>query len=85
MPRWITLKQATQYCNIGKQHLINLVKNQEIHGFQDLSLKKRPWRLDKESIDTYMEGQVVQHHLLDEEDQKVVDKIVSSLPPNLFD
>jgi len=58
MPRWMNLKQAVMYSNIGKGRLIELTKEKTIKGFQDNSIKTRPWRFDKESIDMYMESQI---------------------------
>jgi len=52
-PRWLKLKQAVLYSGLGKGELIRLVCEKQITGFQDNSLKTRPWILDKESLDDY--------------------------------
>ena len=69
MPRWMTLKQAVMYSNIGKARLIELAKERKIKGFQDNSIKTRPWRFDKKSIDEYMES------LIPEDTKSESDKI----------
>ena len=72
VPRWMSLAQATKYSNIGKARLIKLTKGKEVKGFQDLSLETKPWRFDKESIDSFMENQIQQDE--DEElNQKALD------------
>ena len=58
-PRWMTLKQAVAYSNIGKARLIEMVKDKTIRGFQDKTIKTNAWRIDKQSIDSYMGSQVI--------------------------
>nr|WP_319493460.1 helix-turn-helix domain-containing protein [uncultured Desulfobacter sp.] len=79
LPRWMTLKQASQYSNIGQKRLIDMVRHGELDGFQDLSLKTKPWRFDKNSIDNHMESQVAIARMEREEHIKFVKKIISSL------
>jgi hypothetical protein len=59
-PRWMTLKQAVNYSNIGKARLIEMVRSGEIKGFQDKHIKTAPWRFDKKSIDRFMSNQVTE-------------------------
>ena len=47
-PRWMLLKQAVMYSNIGKARLIDLVKRKKIKGFQDTKLATRPWKIDRQ-------------------------------------
>ena len=58
--RWITLREAAVYSSIGETRLVGLAKNGEIRGFQDASLKTKPWIFDIYSIDTYREAQCTQ-------------------------
>lgn len=52
-PRWLKLKPAALYSSIGQKELIKLVENKKVAGFQDSSLKTKPWIFDKTSIDNY--------------------------------
>ncbi len=52
-PRWLKLKQAALYSSIGQKELIRLVEEKRITGFQDSTLKTRPWIFDKNSINEY--------------------------------
>ena len=56
-PRWIKLKQATQYGSMCKKRLIDLARSGAIKGFQDPDSKKHDWIFDRKSIDAYREGQ----------------------------
>ncbi len=56
-PRWLKLKQATQYASICKKRLIELSLSGVITGFQDPDSKRHDWIFDRESIDAYRESQ----------------------------
>lgn len=56
--RWIKLKEATQYGNIGKARLIKLAVSGVIKGAQDPESKRRDWIFDRQSIDSYREAQM---------------------------
>ena len=56
-PRWLKLKQATQYGAICKKRLIELSLSGVITGFQDPDSKRHDWIFDRESIDAYRAGQ----------------------------
>jgi (p)ppGpp synthase/HD superfamily hydrolase len=58
LPRWMKLKQAVLYSNIGKDRLITLAKLGHIKGGQDTDLKSKPWIFDRKSIDEYRSKQV---------------------------
>ena len=57
-PRWIKLKEATQYGSIGKSRLIQLAQSGVIKGAPDLDSKRRDWIFDRQSIDSYREAQM---------------------------
>jgi hypothetical protein len=57
-PRWIKLKEATRYGNIGKSRLINLAISGVIRGVQDQDSKRKDWIFDRLSIDAYWEAQM---------------------------
>ena len=57
LPRWMRLRQAALYSSIGKERLIELAKQKQIDGFQDVELKSKPWIFDRKSIDIYRTGQ----------------------------
>ncbi len=54
---WMKLKQAALYSNIGQKELVHLATQNKIDGFQDMSLKTKPWIFRKESIDKYRMAQ----------------------------
>ncbi len=57
-PRWIRLKEATQYAAIGKKRLIGLAMSGEIRGAKDANNKRQDWIFDRLSIDAYREVQM---------------------------
>jgi hypothetical protein len=57
-PRWIKLKEATRYGNIGKSRLIQLALSGVIKGVQDKDSKRKDWIFDRSSIDEYWESQM---------------------------
>jgi len=58
IPRWLRLKEATQYGKIGKARLIELARSGEIKGAQDPDNKRKDWIFDRLSIDAYREAQM---------------------------
>ena len=58
MPRWIKLKEATNYAAIGKARLISLAVAGVIRGAQDPDSKRGDWIFDRLSIDEYREAQM---------------------------
>jgi len=78
IPRWMTLGQATRYSNIGKARLVALVKKGQIRGFQDQSLKTKPWRFDMKSIDAHMEMKSEQQ-FTDEDANKIALDILATV------
>ncbi len=53
MARWLNLKEASKYSNIGQKRLIALAGEGKIRGFQDSDTKNRKWIFDRESLDSY--------------------------------
>lgn len=51
-PRWMTLKQAVAYANIGQKRMKALADAGEIAGYQE-DTGRGDWIFDKESIDRY--------------------------------
>ena len=76
-PRWMTLKQASVYSNIGKARLIDLARDRKISGFQDCGIKTRPWRFDQKSIDKYMESLIPDDTV--EKNEKIALDILASV------
>ena len=68
VPRWMKLKQAIAYSNIGKDRLIALAKLGHINGTQDPDLKSKPWIFDRKSIDEYRAKQMSNSIQKDAED-----------------
>ena len=69
-PRWMTLKQAAAYANIGQKRLKSLADAGEIAGYQE-DTGRGDWIFDKESIDRYRsrplhETSVRFHKILDQ-------------------
>lgn len=58
LPRWLKLKEATEYGRIGKARLIDLAVSGVIRGAQDPDSKRKDWIFDRYSIDEYREGQM---------------------------
>jgi hypothetical protein len=57
-PRWMKLKEAAWYSNIGKQRLIQLAQDGHIKGFQDPDSGRGDWIFCRYSIDEYRESQI---------------------------
>lgn len=53
MKRWLSLKEATGYCPLGKARLQQLALSGVIIGGRDVNRKKETWFFDRESIDRY--------------------------------
>lgn len=58
--RWLTLKQAASYASIGEARLVRMARAGDVKGFQDMSLKTRPWIFDVLSLDAYREAQATE-------------------------
>jgi len=56
IPRWLTLKQAVNYCPYSKSRLIQLVNDGMINGGQQTDKKTQSWFFDRLSIDDYMQS-----------------------------
>lgn len=52
IPRWLTIRQAAAYSNIGQKRLKALADAGEIGGYQE-DTGRADWIFDKESIDRY--------------------------------
>ena len=57
-PRWLNLDQAKEYCPIGKKRLIRLVTDGKIQGGRQQDNQKRPWFIDRLSLDKYMKSMI---------------------------
>jgi hypothetical protein len=79
--RWLKLKQAATYSNLGQKVLVSLAKKEIIVGFKDQHLKTKPWIFDRKSLDAYRERQAMtgRSSAPSDEDKKVVDRICDSL------
>ncbi len=75
-PRWMSLKQAATYSNIGQKELVRLAESKSILGFQDDTLKTRPWIFDKKAIDRYRTWQADKDQ---DENEKIALELVNSL------
>lgn len=73
--KWLGLKEAAAYSNIGPKRLVKLAREGKIKGAQDPDDKHHPWFFDRASIDKYREGQLGK----DPEREKKIDDIVRSL------
>ena len=51
--RWISLKEAAQYSNIGQKRLISLAESSAVVGFKDPDSGRGDWVFDRESLDEY--------------------------------
>ena len=51
--RWISLKAAAHYSNIGQKRLISLAESSAVVGFRDPDSGRSDWIFDKESLDEY--------------------------------
>lgn len=58
VPRWLKLKEATEYAKIGKDRLKRLASEGIIKGAPDLDSKRKDWIFDRLSIDQYREAQM---------------------------
>jgi hypothetical protein len=51
--RWISLKQAAHYSNIGQKRLISLAESSAVVGFRYPDSGRGDWIFDRESLDEY--------------------------------
>jgi len=51
--RWISLKEAARYSNIGQKRLISLAESSVVVGFKDPDSGRGDWVFDRESLDEY--------------------------------
>lgn len=56
-PRWLSLKAASDYSNIGVKRLKKLAEGGRVKGFQDPDSGRGDWVFDRLSIDAYRERQ----------------------------
>lgn len=56
--RWLSLKEACKYANIGKDRMKRLAMEGIIKGYQDPDNKRGDWIFDVISIDDYRESQI---------------------------
>lgn len=59
LPRWMSIAEAAQYCPIGEKRLVRLVRSGAIRGGRLDGDKRRTWFIDRESLDRYMEQQLL--------------------------
>ena len=59
-PRWMPLKMASHYGNIGIKRLKQLAADGSVRGFKDPDSGRGDWVFDKLSIDKYREMQTPQ-------------------------
>lgn len=71
-PRWMSLRQAAEYCPLGQKRLIDLAKKGEIKGGQHGGTKA--WFFDRRSIDQYMDSLCIRHRV-----QKIENNVVEFL------
>lgn len=57
-PRWLSLRQASYYGPYGEKRLIELIRDHKICGCQLADNGKRPWVIDRLSLDEYVESQM---------------------------
>lgn len=58
MTRWIGLKEATRYARIGKDRLKDLALRGVVRGCPDPDNKRGDWIFDRNSLDSYRDGQM---------------------------
>lgn len=61
-PRWLKLKDASNYSAIGQRKLKLLAQEGKIRGFQDTDSLRGDWIFDKLSLDEYRESQMGDEH-----------------------
>lgn len=71
-PRWLKLKQAAGYSNIGQKRLKTLADNGDIIGYPDPNSGRGDWIFDRESIDQYRMAPVEK---INPKLQKILDSI----------
>lgn len=73
-PRWMKLKQAAAYSNIGQKRLKDLAKRKLIAGYIDPNSGRGDWIFDKKSIDVYRQKPLKQ---VKSDAKKILDLIES--------
>ena len=58
IPRWMSLRQAAGYGPYGEKRLVELIHDRKIRGCQLADNGKRPWVIDRDSLDEYVEAQM---------------------------
>lgn len=59
IPRWLSLRQAANYGPYGEKRLVELIRDGKIRGCQLADNGKRPWVIDRFSLDEYLESQML--------------------------
>ncbi len=70
-PRWMTIKQAAAYSNIGQKRLKSLADTGEIAGYQE-DTGRGDWIFDKDSIDEYRSRPLAETNV---RFQKILDRV----------
>jgi len=70
----LKLKDAAMYSAIGMNRLVSLAEQGAIKGFKDPDSGRRDWIFDRDSLDSYREGQAV-----DGESGKVNERVTEIL------
>lgn len=58
-PRWLSLREACRYSNLGKHRLKRLAAAGMIKGAPDPDNKRGDWIFDRLSLDSYRESQLL--------------------------
>lgn len=58
LPRWLSLRQAASYGPYGQKRLVELIRDRKIRGCHLADNGKRPWVIDRLSLDEYVDGQM---------------------------
>jgi hypothetical protein len=56
-PRWLKLKDASEYASLGQKRLVQLALDGVIRGFKDPDSGRSEWIFDRISIDEYRMNQ----------------------------
>lgn len=57
-PRWLTIRQAAAYGPYGEKRLVDLIREGKLRGCQLADNGRRPWIIDRLSLDEYVEAQM---------------------------
>lgn len=58
-PRWLSLKEACRYSNLGRHRIKKLAAAGVIKGTPDPDNKRGDWIFDRLSLDSYRESQLI--------------------------